>query len=134
MSGHVEKSSGIAVPGGGIPLLWRSCRGHAPGLHKGQAVGEPGEVPSGKAVSRACSAASAARRLAAFQVEHAPPGSTACGRGFWRSRPKAVGLQEDVDQDDQLARHGHQDPLGFLAPRPKPMAEGPSGARRPVRI
>ena len=46
----------------------------------------PSEVPSGKAVSRACSAASAARRLAAFQVEHASPGSTLRGRAFWRRR------------------------------------------------
>ena len=97
----------------------------------------PSEVPSGKAVSRACSAASAARRLAAFQVEHASPGSTLRGRIL--APPVAAlapvgGVREGVGQGDQLARHGHQGPLGFLAPRPQPLAEGPSGARRPVRI
>ena len=49
MSIHVEKSSGIAVPGGGIPRLRGSCCGRGAGLDEGQAAGEPGDVPFGKA-------------------------------------------------------------------------------------
>lgn len=39
-----------------------------------------------KAVSRACSAASAVRRLAAFQVENSTPGGTMHTRAFWHRR------------------------------------------------
>ena len=39
-----------------------------------------------KAVRRACSAARAPRRLAAFQVENVTPGGTERARAFWRLR------------------------------------------------